>query len=157
VQRLTTLVSLSWTIYHTAQTWLHLASISSWNQRNIWDNITSCQMEDSGEDVVPSTRCIVLSWWTLVTTWKLVEVAVLQRCLNIPIFLRFEVFMVVRMMMMMFFWVLALCRLVSRCQNFGETYYFHLLGQFLFKWNICSCYCLKFTSHSFTHLISMKC
>jgi hypothetical protein len=29
---------------------------------------------------------------------------------------RFEVFMVVRMMMMIF-WVLALCRLVSRCQG----------------------------------------
>jgi hypothetical protein len=34
--------------------------------------------------------------------------------------LRFEVFMAVRMMM--FFWVLAPCRLVGRCQHFGETY-----------------------------------
>jgi hypothetical protein len=32
---------------------------------------------------------------------------------------RFEVFMAVRMMM--FFWVLAPCRSVGRCQRFGET------------------------------------
>jgi hypothetical protein len=42
---------------------------------------------------------------------------------------RFEVFMAVRMMvMMMFFWVLAPFRLVGRGQHFGETYYLHLQG-----------------------------
>jgi uncharacterized protein YqhQ len=45
---------------------------------------------------------------------------VLQR-VHLSTLVRFEVFMVVRMMMM-FFWVLALCRLVSRFQHFGETY-----------------------------------
>jgi hypothetical protein len=28
--------------------------------------------------------------------------------------------------MVMFLWVLELCRLVGRCQRFGETYCFHL-------------------------------
>jgi hypothetical protein len=39
---------------------------------------------------------------------------------------RYEVFTAVRRMMMMLFWVLAPCRLVGRCQRFGETYCFHL-------------------------------
>jgi hypothetical protein len=30
--------------------------------------------------------------------------------------------------MMFFFWVLAPCRLVGRCQRFGETYCLHLQG-----------------------------
>jgi hypothetical protein len=42
--------------------------------------------------------------------------------------MRFEVFTVVRLIMMMF-WVLAPCRLVGRCQRFGETYCLHLQGQ----------------------------
>jgi hypothetical protein len=36
----------------------------------------------------------------------------------------FEVFTAVRMMMF-FFWVLAPCKLVGRCQRFGETYSLH--------------------------------
>jgi hypothetical protein len=41
---------------------------------------------------------------------------------------RFEVFVVVRMLLLLFFffffffWVLVPCRLVGRCQMFGETY-----------------------------------
>jgi hypothetical protein len=42
---------------------------------------------------------------------------------------RFEVFTAMRMMMMMmFFCVLAPCRLVGRFQRFGETYCLHLQG-----------------------------
>jgi hypothetical protein len=36
-------------------------------------------------------------------------------------YVRFEVFTAVRMIMTLF-WVLASCRLVGRCQRFGETY-----------------------------------
>jgi hypothetical protein len=42
-------------------------------------------------------------------------------------FVRFEVFIAVRMMMM-FFWVLVPCRLISRYKRFGETYCLHLQG-----------------------------
>jgi hypothetical protein len=42
---------------------------------------------------------------------------------NIQSDVRFEAFMAVRMMM--FIWVLVQCRLVSRCQCFGETYCVH--------------------------------
>jgi hypothetical protein len=40
-------------------------------------------------------------------------------------FVRFDVFTAVIMMMMIFFWVMAPCRLVSRCQRFREIYGLH--------------------------------
>jgi hypothetical protein len=40
---------------------------------------------------------------------------------------RYQIYTAVGMMtMMMFFWVLEPCRLVGRCQHFGETYCLHL-------------------------------
>jgi hypothetical protein len=47
---------------------------------------------------------------------------------RIPVvYVRFEIFTAVRMMMK-FFWVLAPCRLNGTCQRFGETYCLHLQG-----------------------------
>jgi hypothetical protein len=48
--------------------------------------------------------------------------------------LRSEVFTAARMMMIMI-WVLTLCRLVGRCQRFGETYCLHLQDHLLpWRW-----------------------
>jgi hypothetical protein len=41
--------------------------------------------------------------------------------------LRFEVFMAV-MMILMLFWVLSRCRFIGRCHPSGETYCLHLQG-----------------------------
>jgi hypothetical protein len=39
--------------------------------------------------------------------------------------MKFEVFTAVKMVVM-FFWIWAPCRIVDRCQRFGEKYYLHL-------------------------------
>jgi hypothetical protein len=55
--------------------------------------------------------------------WRILTITVV----NVT-FADFTTLRMMMMMMIMFFWILAPCILVGRCQRFGETYCLHLQG-----------------------------